>query len=40
ALALFGPKPVLIEWDSELPQLAVLTAEAEKASALIGGWHE
>jgi uncharacterized protein (UPF0276 family) len=28
ALATFGPKPTLIEWDARLPPLAELLAEA------------
>lgn len=35
ALALFGPKPTLIEWDANLPPLAELVAEAEKAQQLL-----
>ncbi|MFZ5780908.1 MAG: DUF692 domain-containing protein [Pseudomonadota bacterium] len=31
ALARFGPRPALIEWDTNLPPLEVLLAEAEKA---------
>jgi len=34
ALKRFGPRPTLIEWDSRLPALAVLLAEAEKADAV------
>jgi len=34
-LTLIGPRPTLIEWDSNLPPLAVLLGEAEKARALI-----
>lgn len=30
-----GPKPTLIEWDANLPELAVLLAEANKASTLL-----
>jgi uncharacterized protein (UPF0276 family) len=33
ALRLFGPRPTLIEWDSRLPALSVLTGEAAKADA-------
>jgi uncharacterized protein len=33
ALALIGPRPTLIEWDSALPPLEVLLAEAGKAQA-------
>ena len=35
ALELMGPKPTLIEWDSELPALPVLLREAGKADALL-----
>lgn len=35
ALDLFGAVPTLIEWDSQLPPLADLLAEAEHASALV-----
>jgi uncharacterized protein (UPF0276 family) len=31
ALAHFGPRPTLIEWDNALPALARLVAEAERA---------
>lgn len=31
ALRRFGPKPTLIEWDNDIPELAVLLAEAGKA---------
>ena len=31
ALAQFGPLPTLIEWDTDLPPLATLTAEARRA---------
>ena len=34
ALRRFGRRPTLIEWDSQLPALALLTAEAEKADHL------
>jgi len=30
ALALFGPKPTIVEWDVDLPPLEVLLGEAEK----------
>lgn len=40
ALRLMGPKPVLIEWDADLPPLAVLLQEAAKAQALMGGRYE
>lgn len=35
ALRRFGPQPTLIEWDSRLPALSVLLAEAAKADAVI-----
>ena len=34
ALARFGPRPTLIEWDTDLPELDVLLAEARRARAL------
>lgn len=33
ALALIGPRPTLIEWDSAIPPLEVLLAEADKAQS-------
>jgi len=35
ALARFGPRPTLIEWDTEVPPMAVLLEEAAQATALI-----
>ena len=35
ALARFGPVPTLVEWDTNLPPLEVLLAEAAKAAALL-----
>ena len=35
ALARFGPVPTLIEWDTEVPPMAVLLEEAAHAAALI-----
>ncbi len=35
ALALAGPVPVLVEWDTDIPHLSVLLAEAETADAAI-----
>jgi len=35
ALARFGPVPTLIEWDTDLPPLAVLVDEAARAAALL-----
>lgn len=39
ALRLFGPRPVLIEWDSNLPSLDVLVEEAHRADALGAASH-
>jgi hypothetical protein len=36
ALARFGPRPTVIEWDTDIPALAVLLDEARHAGALIG----
>lgn len=35
AVARFGPRPTLIEWDMNVPALAVLVAEADKAAAIM-----
>lgn len=35
AISLFGPRPTLIEWDSDIPMLETLLAEAEKAGQFI-----
>ncbi len=35
ALARFGPRPTLIEWDTEIPALSVLREEARRAEHLI-----
>jgi uncharacterized protein (UPF0276 family) len=35
ALARFGPVPVLVEWDTRIPALGVLAAEAARAQVLI-----
>ena len=34
ALARIGPRPVLVEWDTALPELDILLAEAERASRI------
>jgi uncharacterized protein (UPF0276 family) len=34
ALGRFGPRPTLVEWDSRLPALSVLAAEAARADAI------
>ncbi len=39
ALERLGPKPTLIEWDSDLPAFDVLLAEAAKADARLGRRH-
>jgi hypothetical protein len=39
ALEQFGPVPTLIEWDSDLPPLAVLLDEAAKARARMEAHH-
>jgi uncharacterized protein (UPF0276 family) len=39
ALGRFGPVPTLIEWDTDLPPLDVLVAEAGKAEARLEGCH-
>lgn len=35
AIARFGPKPTLIEWDSDVPELDVLIGEAQRANAIL-----
>jgi uncharacterized protein len=40
AVARLGPVPTLIEWDSNLPELPVLVAEAEKADRILGAARE
>jgi uncharacterized protein (UPF0276 family) len=39
ALERFGSVPTLIEWDSEIPPLDVLVAEAQKADRMLGTHH-
>lgn len=34
-----GPRPTLIEWDTDLPPLSVLVAQAKQADAVLGGCH-
>ena len=36
-LARSGPKPTLIEWDTDVPEWPVLCAEADRAAALLEG---
>ena len=35
----FGPRPTLIEWDTNLPPLRVLVEQAKQADAILGGCH-
>ncbi len=35
----FGPRPTLIEWDTNLPPLSVLVEQAKQADAILGGCH-
>lgn len=39
ALQQIGPRPTLIEWDSDIPALAVLQGEAEKAQYRLEEYH-
>jgi len=39
AVERFGPRPTLIEWDADLPPLAMLAAEAGHAQALLEARH-
>ena len=39
ALQHIGPRPTLIEWDSDIPALAVLKGEAEKAQQRMEKYH-
>jgi hypothetical protein len=39
AIALYGPRPTLIEWDSNLPPLAVLEDEARQAQRYLEADH-
>jgi uncharacterized protein (UPF0276 family) len=39
ALQHIGPRPTLIEWDSDIPALTVLTGEAEKAQQRLENIH-
>jgi len=39
AIARFGPLPTLIEWDLDIPALAVLQEEAVKAQAILDEHH-
>jgi uncharacterized protein (UPF0276 family) len=35
ALARFGPRPTLVEWDTDIPALSVLLDEARHAASLM-----
>lgn len=35
----FGPRPTLIEWDTNMPSLSVLVDQAKQADAILGGCH-
>jgi uncharacterized protein (UPF0276 family) len=39
-IARIGPRPTLIEWDSEIPSLAVLVEEAAKADAILSEFRQ
>lgn len=34
----YGPKPTLVEWDTDIPALAVLLEEAGRAGAILAKW--
>jgi len=40
ACARFGPRPTLIEWDTDLPTLDVLLGEAATAASMATGCKE
>ena len=40
ALSRFGPVPTLIEWDTDVPPLAVLLEEAAQAQGILDEWME
>jgi len=39
AIEHFGPRPTLIEWDTNLPPLPVLVEQAKQADIILGGCH-
>lgn len=39
AIARFGPLPTLVEWDNNIPPLAELVAEAQRADRILGEVH-
>ncbi|MDZ4261508.1 MAG: DUF692 family protein, partial [Pseudomonadota bacterium] len=40
ALQQMGPRPTLIEWDNDIPELALLLNEATKAQQQMGRFNE
>jgi uncharacterized protein (UPF0276 family) len=38
-IARIGPRPTLIEWDIDIPEFAVLEAEAATAAAILADRH-
>lgn len=39
AIHRFGPRPTLIEWDTNIPPLSVLVDQAKQADAMLGGCY-
>lgn len=39
AIDRWGPRPTLIEWDTNLPPLSVLVSQAKQANAILGDCH-
>ncbi len=35
----FGPRPTLIEWDTNIPPLHVLVEQSQRAQKVLGGYH-
>lgn len=35
----YGPRPTLIEWDTNMPPVSVLVDQAQEADAILGGCH-
>ena len=40
AVLRFGPRPTMIEWDTNIPALEVLVEQADQASAILSQPHE
>jgi uncharacterized protein (UPF0276 family) len=40
AVTRFGPVPTLIEWDTDIPALGVLLAEADKANQILAAHRQ